>query len=203
MFRIGLTGGIASGKSTVSDMFADCGASIVDTDIVARDLVQPGTPALDEIRQQFGDDVIARDGSLDRAALRKVVFENNASRLALENILHPRIRDETIRRSATAGGPYQIIVVPLLVESPLRDFVERIVVVDCDPDTQLNRLLSRDAESIEQAKRMIATQAPRETRLAIADDVITNDGDMDHTRGQVHALHRRYLKMAATIPSER
>jgi dephospho-CoA kinase len=197
MYRIGLTGGIASGKSTVADMFAERGATIIDTDVVARDLVQPGTPALQEIRGRFGEEVIDEDGSLNRAALRKRVFEDDASRSALEQILHPRIREETLRLSAAANGDYQLIVVPLLVESPLRQFVNRILVVDCDPETQLARLLARDTESIGQARRMIAAQASRESRLAVADDVVSNDGDLDNTRKQVDALHRRYLAEAS------
>jgi dephospho-CoA kinase len=197
MYRIGLTGGIASGKSTVADMFAALGATIIDTDVIAHDLVQPGTPALQEIRGRFGDKVIDKDGSLKRAALRKRVFEDDASRAALEQILHPRIREETLRRSAAAQGDYQLIVVPLLVESPLRQFVNRVLVVDCDPETQLARLLDRDAESVDQARRIIAAQASRESRLEIADDVVSNDGDLDKTRMQVDALHRRYLKEAS------
>ena len=197
MLRIGLTGGIASGKSIVSDMFAELGATIIDTDIIARDVVKPGCPALDEIRGRFGDDVIGDDGSLDRTALRRTIFDDPASRQALEAILHPKIREETLHRASSAAGPYQIIVVPLLVESPLRDMLDRVVVVDCEPDTQLRRLLARDSESLEQAKRMIAAQASRESRLAIADDVVTNDGDLRDTRRQVETLHREYMKLAA------
>lgn len=199
MFRIGLTGGIASGKTTVSDMFAALGVPVIDTDLVARDLVRPGMPALEEIRERFGDEVLRQDGSLDRTALRKLVFENEANRKALEAILHPRIRQETMARSNADGGPYQIIVVPLLVESPLKSSMDRIIVVDCDPQTQLKRLLSRDKESIEQARRMIASQANREERLAIASDVIINDGDIDETRQQVEKLHRSFLQLAKSI----
>jgi dephospho-CoA kinase len=201
VLRIGLTGGIASGKTTVANMFADCGASIIDTDVIARDLVRPGTSSLAEIRRQFGDGVISGDGSLDRAALRKIVFDDEASRIDLENILHPRIREVVMRSSALVDGPYQIIVVPLLIESPLRDFVDRIVVVDCDAEIQLKRLLSRDSETPEQAKRIIAAQSSRQSRIDIADDIITNDGRIDDTRKQVDALHRYYLKMAESSSS--
>ncbi|HSD70127.1 MAG TPA: dephospho-CoA kinase [Woeseiaceae bacterium] len=196
MLKIGLTGGIASGKSTVSDMFAEYGVPVIDTDRIARDIVRPGMPALDKIRQRFGDEVIAADGSLDRGELRRLAFDNEQSRKALEAILHPKIRSETVARSKAAGGPYQIIVVPLLVESALKSFVDRIVVVDCDPQTQLQRLLSRDDETIEQAQRMIAAQAAREERLAIASDVIDNNGDISDTRKQVEELHRRFLDEA-------
>lgn len=196
MLRIGLTGGIASGKTAVSDMFAAQGVPVIDTDRIARDVVQPGMPALEEIRRRFGDAVIAADGSLDRSELRKLVFENEQNRKAVEAILHPRIRRETLARSKTAGGPYQIIVVPLLVESPLQSFVDRIVVVDCDPQTQLQRLLSRDQENVEQARRMIAAQASREERLALASDIIDNGGDLADTQKQVEDLHRRFLRLA-------
>jgi dephospho-CoA kinase len=201
VLRIGLTGGIASGKTTVANMFADCGASIIDTDVIARDLVRPGTSSLAEIRRQFGDGVISGDGSLNRAALRKIVFDDEASRIDLENILHPRIREVVMRSSALVDGPYQIIVVPLLIESPLRDFVDRIVVVDCDAEIQLKRLLSRDSETPEQAKRIIAAQSSRQSRIDIADDIITNDGRIDDTRKQVEALHRYYLKLAESSSS--
>jgi dephospho-CoA kinase len=191
--RIGLTGGIASGKTVVADMFAELGAVIIDTDLIAREVVMPGQPALDEIRDEFGPDVIGPDGSLDRRAMRKRVFEDEPLRLRLEEILHPRIRDETFRQASKAGGAYQVIVVPLLAESPLKDYVDRILVVDCDEDTQVSRLLERDAETMEQARRILAAQASREERLAIADDVIDNSRSLEETRRQVAALHDRYI----------
>jgi dephospho-CoA kinase len=191
--RVGLTGGIASGKSVVADMFAALGAVIIDTDVIAREVVMPGQPALDEIRNEFGPDVIGPDGSLDRRAMRKRVFEDEPLRLRLEEILHPRIRDETFRQASKAGGAYQVIVVPLLAESPLKDYVDRILVVDCDEDTQVNRLLERDAETMEQAQRILAAQASREERLAIADDVIDNSRSLEETRRQVAALHDVYI----------
>jgi dephospho-CoA kinase len=129
------------------------------------------------------------------------VFDDEASRIDLENILHPRIREVVMRSSALVDGPYQIIVVPLLIESPLRDFVDRIVVVDCDAEIQLKRLLSRDSETPEQAKRIIAAQSSRQSRIDIADDIITNDGRIDDTRKQVDALHRYYLKLAESSSS--
>jgi len=195
--RIGLTGGIASGKSTVAAMFAGLGVPVIDTDVIAREVVRPGQPALREIRDAFGADVIAADGSLDRPAMRALVFADAAARQRLEAILHPRIREQTILLADSADGAYQLIVVPLLVESPLRDFVDRVLVVDCDEETQVRRLLARDAESDDQARRMIAAQSSREERLAVADDVITNDGDVDATLLQVRALHRQYVKLAA------
>jgi dephospho-CoA kinase len=191
--RIGLTGGIASGKSAVADMFAELGAVIIDTDVIARELVMPGQPALDEILEAFGPEVIGPDGLLDRRAMRKRVFEDEPLRLRLEEILHPRIRDETFRQASRAGGAYQIIVVPLLAESPLKDYVDRILVVDCDEEIQVNRLLQRDAETMEQAQRILAAQASREERLAIADDVIDNSGSLEETRRQVGKLHEFYI----------
>ena len=191
--RVGLTGGIASGKSVVADMFEELGAVIIDTDVIAREVVMPGQPALDEIRAEFGPDVIAPDGTLDRRAMRKRVFEDEPLRLRLEEILHPRIRDETFRQASRAGGDYQLIVVPLLAESPLKDYVDRILVVDCDEDIQVSRLLERDAETIEQAQRILAAQASREERLAIADDVIDNSRSLEETRRQVEDLHQRYV----------
>jgi dephospho-CoA kinase len=196
ILRIGLTGGVASGKSTVAEMFAELGVPVVDTDVIAREVVEPGTPALDEIRETFGDEVIAADGSLDRTAMRGIVFADDAAREALEAIVHPRIRAETIAQATAAGGEYQLIVVPLLVESPLRSFVDRVLVVDCSEETQVIRLLARDAGSDGQARRMLAAQASREARLAIADDVIGNEGDLGDTRRQVLQLHENYLEAA-------
>ena len=194
--RVGLTGGIASGKSTVADMFAACGVPVIDTDVIAREVVAPGMPALGEIRSRFGDGVFDDSGRLDRAALRKLIFENDRARTDLEAILHPRIGEETRRQSHEAGGPYQIIVVPLLVESSLRGFVDRILVVDCDEETQIERLLARDTESRRQARRILAAQASREERLAIADDVIDNSSDLDSLRTRVGELDVSYRSLA-------
>ncbi len=191
-FRIGLTGGIASGKSTVANMFAELGVPVIDTDVIAREVVQPGEPALDEIRQRFGDSIIDGAGNLDRSSLRKKVFSNDNARRDLESILHPRIGAEVVRQAENAGGPYQLIVVPLLTGSPLKRFLDRVLVVDCDEETQLQRLLARDTETVEQAQRMLAAQASRQERLAIADDVIRNDQSLDHTRSQVTDLDQRF-----------
>jgi len=194
--RIGLTGGIASGKSTVAELFAELGATVIDTDIIAREVVMPDQPALAEIRDAFGESMLNADGSLDRAAMRRLVFADEEARRRLEAIVHPRIQDETRRQSDQTGGVYQLIVVPLLVESPLRSFVDRILVVDCNEDTQMARLLARDAESADQARRILAAQASREERLAIADDVVNNDADLASTRSQVAALHEIYRTLA-------
>ncbi len=196
MLRIGLTGGISSGKTTVAELFRELGAVIIDTDVIAREVVQPGSAALAAIRAQFGDGVIDPDGNLDRGVMRTIVFADSDKRLALEAILHPLIRAETLRQAETAGGPYQIVVVPLLAESPLQDSVERILVVDCDPQTQLERLLGRDVEDEQQARRIIAAQTSREKRLALADDIIDNSGSRDAMRERVTELHQSYLQHA-------
>ena len=194
--RVGLTGGIASGKSTVADLFAGLGVTIIDTDVIARELVMPGQPALDQVREAFGDAVFNADGTLDRAALRALIFADDRARQELEAILHPRIQQATLKQTQLAGGDYQIIVVPLLAESPLKSYVDRILVVDCGEDTQIRRLLARDAETEAQARRVLAAQSNREERLAIADDVIDNDGDLADTGNQVAALHEIYRSLA-------
>jgi dephospho-CoA kinase len=194
-FRIALTGGIASGKSIVADMFAELGAAIIDTDVIARELVQPGAAALDEIRERFGDEFIGPTGELDRAAMRKLIFVDDQSRQDLEAILHPRIGAEVRRQAGLAGDRYQIIVVPLLLGSPLLHFVDRVLVVDCDEETQLERLLARDAGTAEQARRILAAQAGRQERLDIADDVINNVGTLADTERQVKKLDKRYRRM--------
>lgn len=194
--RIGLTGGIASGKTTVADLFAAKGVPIIDTDVIAREVVEPGRPALVEIAREFGRDILDEEGRLRRRHLRDLVFKDDKRRKALESILHPRIREETEAQAAAADGAYQLIVVPLLAESPMKASMDRILVVDVSEETQLERLLQRDAESEVQARRMIAAQASREDRLRVADDVIDNDGSLEATADQVDRLHRKYLELA-------
>lgn len=180
----------------MADCFAGFGAAIVDTDVVAREVVQPGAPALDEIRELFGPSVIDDDGKLDRRALRGIVFADANKRRQLESILHPKIREEAFRQAAMADGPYVIVVVPLLFESPMKDEMDRILVVDCSEETQIARLMTRDNESEEQGRRIMATQASRQERLSIADDVINNDGDRKATEDAVRRLHRTYLQLS-------
>lgn len=195
--RIGLTGGIASGKSAVSAVFSEeLGVPVIDTDAIAREVVEPGTGGLAAVVEAFGGEVLDAGGRLDRRALRKRVFANDAERRRLEAILHPLIRKETRRRAETAGGPYQVFVVPLLAESDFRDYVDRVLVVDCPPELQLERLIARDGETREGAERMLAAQASRETRLGIADDVIVNDGTLAELREAVVELDARYRKAA-------
>ncbi|HET9861797.1 MAG TPA: dephospho-CoA kinase [Steroidobacteraceae bacterium] len=196
-FRVGLTGGIACGKSTVANLFAALGASIVDTDLLAREVVAPGSPLLPQIAAHFGLQVLQEDGSLDRAALRDLVFASPAERQWLEQLTHPAIRELTDLRCETATGKYVIVAIPLLVETGGADRFDRVLVVDCQPELQLARLQARDGMTRAQAERMLAAQASREKRLAVADDVVRNDGDLATLRNQVEKLHRRYLSAAA------
>jgi dephospho-CoA kinase len=195
--RIGLTGGIASGKSAVADAFARRGVPIVDTDVIAREVVEPGQPALTEVAEAFGREVLGPDGRLDRRALRRLVFADPALRRRLEGILHPAIRAEMQRQAAATAGPYVVVAIPLLVENRLQQQVDRVLVVDCPPDVQLARLLARDGETPEGARAILAAQATRDERLAVADDVVVNDGSLADLDARVDALHHRYQALAA------
>ena len=201
-YRVGLTGGIACGKSTVANLFAALAVPIVDTDVLAREVVAPGSPLLAEIGRHFGEQVLQKDGSLDRAQLRTRVFANPAERQWLEQLTHPAIRDLTDRRCASATGPYVIVAIPLLVETQGAERFERVLVVDCDPQVQLARLQARDGSTRAEAERMRAAQVTREQRLAAADDVIVNNGDIAELRVQVENLHRQY-KSAASAQADR
>jgi dephospho-CoA kinase len=195
--RIGLTGGIASGKTLVSKLFAARGVPVIDTDELAREVVGPGTEGLAAIRERFGASIIGADGRLDRRALRDQVFRSSTARRDLEAITHPRIRALLEQRSAAAGGPYQILVIPLLAETRGRTPVDRVLVVDCPESLQIERLMRRDGSSREQAEAILAAQASRAERLALADDVIRNDGDPAAVEAAVAALHQRYVALAA------
>ncbi|MFZ8965763.1 MAG: dephospho-CoA kinase [Steroidobacteraceae bacterium] len=195
-FIVGLTGGVASGKSTVARLFTELGVPVFDTDQIARDVVEPGQPALDEVIACFGPRSLGPDGRLDRAWLRQQVFADPALRRRLEAILHPRIRAELARRSAAAGGAYQVWVIPLLVEGGGQDRVDRVLVVDCPADIQLQRLLKRDGSDPATARAMLEAQASREQRRAVADDLIDNTGSPAALQGAVEALHVRYLSLA-------
>ena len=197
VYRIGLTGGIASGKSTVANLFAALGVTIVDTDLLAREVVAPGSALLPRIAEHFGAEVLQKDGSLDRAALRSRVFANPAERQWLERLTHPAIRELTDKRCESATSQYVIVAIPLLVETSGSERFDRVLVVDCSPEIQLARLQARDGTTRAEAARMLAAQASREQRLAAADDVVTNDGDLSALREQVEKLHRQYLKMAS------
>lgn len=195
--RIALTGGVASGKSTVADLFAAKGVCVLDTDQIARDVVEPGTETLAKIVAAFGTEVLDAEGRLDRRRMRELVFADPAKRKQLEAITHPAIREELARRSREADGLYQIHVIPLLVESGRADTYDRVLVVDAPEEAQLARLQQRDATSEETAKRMLAAQATREARLAIADDVIVNTGTFEDLARFVDTLHENYELLAA------
>ena len=196
MLRIGLTGGIASGKSTVASLFAALGAVVLDTDQIAREVVEPGKPALAALVQAFGAGILDRDGRLDRGALRGRLFTDEATRRRVEAILHPEILAELERQSHSAPGPYQVFVIPLLFESHLERVVDRILVVDCPEEDQVRRLMARDGESRESALSMLRAQASPEERLAVADDVVDNGGDSEALPAQVAALDRKYRELA-------
>jgi dephospho-CoA kinase len=196
-FRVALTGGIASGKSTVADLFAALGVPVIDTDVIAREVVEPGQPALARVVEAFGSDVLDIDGRLDRRRLRERIFADPEARRRLESILHPAIRAEMERQSGAAGGPYQLLVIPLLTEGRRRDHVDRVLLVDVPEEMQIQRLMGRDGVSREQAQASLAAQATRAERLAMADDILRNTGRPDDLRDAVTGLHAKYLQLAA------
>ena len=195
MYRVGLTGGIASGKTAVADIFDSLGAGIVDTDRVAREVVAPGQPGLEAVRGEFGGGVIRASGKLDRRALRKVVFADPQARRRLESLLPPLIRARTMEQLEQVRAPYAVAVVPLLVETGFGELVDRVAVVDCPRAIRLERLRIRDGMDREQAESMLNAQVDRQTRLAAADDVIDNGGSRSSTRRQVQRLHALYVRM--------
>jgi dephospho-CoA kinase len=196
MLVIGLTGGIGSGKTAVSDRFKAKGITVVDADVVAREVVEPGTKALVSIAEHFGADVIQADGALDRAALRKKVFQDEAERKWLEKLLHPAIGEAIFNQLAAAKSPYAIFVSPLLIETSQLQLAERILVVDVPIETQIQRTMTRDSNDEAQVKAIIAAQATREQRLVKAHDVIVNDQGLAHLDTEVERLHQRYLQLA-------
>jgi dephospho-CoA kinase len=205
-FIVGLTGGIGSGKSAAAILFGELGAAVVDTDAIAHELTAPGGAAIEPIRSAFGAEVIATNGALDRTTMRRLAFSDKQAKARLEAILHPLIRAEADRRSAAVRAPYVVLVVPLLVESGgystgsssgRRSSMQRVAVVDCPEDVQVARVMSRSGLSAEETRAIMAAQAGRRERLAVADDVIDNGGELAALRPQIEALHRRYLEMAA------
>ena len=196
-FLIALTGGIASGKTAVAELFASEGVPVLDTDQLARDVVEPGTPALAKIVAEFGVEVLDRSGRLDRARMRELVFADPEKRKRLEAITHPAIREELSRRAAAADGLYQIHVIPLLAESGRANTYDRVLVVDAPEAEQLRRLIARDGSDPVTAQRILDAQATREQRLAVADDVIVNTGTLDDLRRFVRTLHENYELLAA------
>ena len=190
---IGLTGGIASGKSEVSRLFEELGIPIIDTDQISRELVEPGSAALREIVDHFGDSVLNNDGSLDRKHLGRIIFASKQQRERLEDILHPRIRDEVGRRLKGLDAPYAVVVIPLLVETRYPISVDRILVIDAPRELQLQRLVQRNGISAAEADNIISAQAANSERLAAADDVLSNSGTLEELRAEVKRLHAEYL----------
>jgi dephospho-CoA kinase len=206
-FVVALTGGIGSGKSAAADEFARLGATVVDTDAIARELTEPGGAAMAHIKALFGQAFVTPAGAMDRQAMRERVFADPAAKQALESLLHPMIRAESERRIDAAqgedAGAYVIYVVPLLIESrEPRRRAERILVVDCPEETQLARVRGRSGLSEPEVRSIMATQATRAERRAAADDVIDNAGSLEHLRDQVRALHARYVKMSTPAGSK-
>jgi len=196
--RIGLTGGIASGKSTAAQRFIELGVPVIDADESSRFVVAAGQPGLAEVAQRFGSGILTTDGELDRRALRNLVFSDAERRRELESILHPLIRADMERRAGIAVGPYLVLAIPLLVEGGRNDRVDRILVVDLPEQVQLERLMGRDGGSPEQARAILAAQASREIRKSAADDVLVNSGSVSDLRRAVDTLHERYLLLAAS-----
>jgi dephospho-CoA kinase len=202
--RIGLTGGIASGKSTVTQRFAELGIPVIDADVAARIVVEPGKPGLEQVVRRFGLGVLDTSGNLDRPALRALIFNDSASRQALDAILHPLIRVEMEQQAARATGPYLVMAIPLLIEGGrAHERVNRVLVVDVDEALQLQRVEARDGCSPNQARAILASQVSREARLAAADDVLRNSGTVADLRQAVDRLHEKYLHLAQTSPYPR
>jgi dephospho-CoA kinase len=199
--RIGLTGGIASGKSTVEQRFTELGVPVIDADDSARTVVARGRPGLAAVVERFGAGILTPQGELDRRELRSLIFSDAARRKELEAILHPLIREDMEQRSSQATGPYVVLSIPLLVEGNTRGRWDRILVVDADESLQLARLMRRDAVSEAEARATLAAQASRAARLALADDVLENSGTVAELRQAVDLLHRRYLELAADMPT--
>jgi dephospho-CoA kinase len=201
--RIGLTGGIASGKSTVEQRFTELGIAVINADEASRAVVAPGQPGLAAVAERFGDSVLTAAGELDRRALRTIVFADERKRRELESILHPLIRADMERRAAHAKGPYLVLSIPLLIEGRSRDRgaarVDRILVIDADESAQLQRLMSRDSIGIDEARAIIASQASRADRLRAADDVLENSGSVPELRQAVDRLHAEYFRIAAAL----
>jgi dephospho-CoA kinase len=194
---VGLTGGIGSGKSAVSERFASLGIRVVDADVASRVVVEPGRPALAAIALHFGADILTADGALDRAALRSKVFADEAERKWLERLLHPRINEYIASELARAESPYAMLAHPLLVETGQTRICDRVLVVDVPESVQVARTMARDKNSEAQVRAIMAAQASREQRLAAADDVIVNDAGLEHLDAEVARLHGLYLELAA------
>lgn len=198
MLKVGLTGGIASGKSTVAGTFADLGVPVVDADVVSRQLTAPEAAGLLALQRVLGREILDPEGRLDRSRMRRRIFADPALRRQVEAILHPLVLEELARQLSAATGPYAIAVVPLLAESPqARALVDRVLVTDCSEQLQLSRLMSRDGETESSARAMLAAQADRARRLAAGDDILVNEDGLTQLQDAVHRLHAFYLELAA------
>lgn len=195
-FIVGLSGGIGSGKTAVSDRFATHGITVVDADVIARQVVEPGRDALKTIQQHFGDAIVDANGELQRAELRKRIFSNAEDKQWLEALLHPLIATETLNQLEQAKGPYVIYVSPLLVEGGQKALCDRLLVIDVPESVQVARTMTRDDNDRAQVERIMASQASRQQRLDAADDVIDNSGDIEHLDAEVETLHQQYLAYA-------
>jgi dephospho-CoA kinase len=198
-YVIVLTGGIASGKTSVSDCFSAQGVPVIDTDIIARELVQVGMPAHAKLVTEFGSDFFHPDGSLNRKKMRETIFNDRLVKKRLETILHPAIENEVLDRISQLTEPYCILVIPLYVESKTYKWADRILVTDAPEDIQVDRVMRRDGIDENQARSIVAAQASREERLNVADDVIENSGDLGNLERQVEKFHQKYLRLAEKI----
>jgi dephospho-CoA kinase len=196
MFVVGLTGGIGSGKTAATNAFKQLGITIVDADVVAREVVEPGSPALAKIAAHFGDTILLADGQLDRAALRERIFNNADEKKWLEALLHPLIHAETARQLKAANSAYVIYVSPLLIDGGQQQFCQRIVVVDVPEEQQITRTMSRDGNDRALVEKILASQINRQIRLAAASDIIDNSGDLNQLNTQVEQLHLQFLQLA-------
>lgn len=192
VLKIGLTGGIGSGKSTACEIFSELGVPIIDADIVARKVVQTGMPALQVIKEEFGEDIITKDGLLDRKKVRDQIFTNEIDRKKLENILHPVIYERIVHETENIDSSYCIISIPLLLETEALEIIDRVLIIDVSEKLQLSRASVRDNASLNDIERIIRTQISRDNRLAAADDIINNEGDIENLRRQIHDLHEFY-----------
>jgi len=196
MLVVGLTGGIGSGKTTVAKLFADKGVTVIDADQLARDVTQVGTPALQQIVERFGPEILQANGSLNRTALRNKIFKEDADRIWLEQLLHPLIREEMKRKAENASSPYSIAVIPLLLETEKNPLINRILVVDSAEEDQIKRTQLRDNSTPEEIKSIMQTQVNRVKRLQEADDIIENKGSVKELQSQIDRLHDFYIGLA-------
>ena len=193
MLKVALYGGAGSGKSAAAELFADLGTPIIDADVIARELVLPGSPQLQQIVAVFGPKIV-KNNQLDRTALRRIIFSDKRARMQLNDIMHPNIRMELKRRMAAIEAPYCVVVIPLLLEAQMMNLVDCVVVVDCPRQTQIERIIVRDGLSVKEATQIVSVQATRKQRLEVSNRVIDNSLDINHLKQQVHKLHKEWTE---------